>query len=179
MKKILIILILVFFAVSCATIDQRYTEKRIKVSPQEQEYEEYSSAGASPYYYGYGYSPYYYSPFYWVGFYWWSPYLFWDPFFYYGFYNFYYGYYPGYYGRYYGGYYPGYWGTRYGRSVIWKKQLKKGTLRTIPKSRVKNISGKAGSTGRIRSTISRSGTSIRTTVSSTSRVSSTKIKKKN
>ncbi len=176
MKKILIILVLVFFAVSCATISERYTEKRIQVTPQE--YEEYASAGPSSYYYSYGYSPYYYSPFYWVGFYWWNPYSFWDPFFYYGFYDFYYGYYPGYYRGYYGSYYPGYWGTRYGRSVIWKKQLKKGTLRTIPRSTIRKTSRKVGSTGRIRTIIPRTGISARSPIRSTTRVSTTKIKKK-
>lgn len=173
MKKVLIILVLALFAISCATIDERYTGKRIKVAPQE--YEEYSSAAPSSYYYGFGFTPYYYSPFYWVGFYWWNPYLFWDPFFYYGFYDFYYGYYPGYYWGY---YYPGYWGTRYGRSVIWKKQLQKGTLRTIPRSTVRKSSRRVGSTGRIRTMIPRSGISVRSPISSTRRVSATKIKKK-
>ncbi len=174
MKKVLIIVVLALFAISCATINERYTEKRIRVAPQE--YEEYSVEAPSSYsyYYGFGFMPYYYSPFYWVGFYCWNPYLFWDPFYYYGFYDIYYGYYPGYYRGY---YYPGYWGTRYGHSVIWKKQLQKGTLRTIPRSTVKKSLRRVGSTGRIRTMVPRTGISVKSTTSSTSKVSATKIKK--
>ena len=122
MKKVAIILALVFFITSCATIDQRYTGKRIIV-----EKARYDDSYVDDYYYdyvpySYRYRPYYYSPFFWMGFYWWDPYFYWYPFNYYGLYSYYYGYYPGYY--YYGGspYYSYYY--RYGRTSATKSMLK-------------------------------------------------------
>lgn len=168
MKKLAIILPLIFLIASCATIDERYTGKRILVESQEYDdyydYEDYHP-------YNNRYSPYYYSPFYWMGFYWGNPYFFWNPFSYYGMSSYYYGYYPGYYSG-----YPYYRSYRYGLPVITKKMLKKRPSRIIPKSSLRGRSGTTRSTGRISSTRSRSGSS-RSTSSRTG--SSGSVRKKN
>ena len=176
MKKFVLIFSLIFLVSNCAVIDKRYTGKRIIVESRVyEEYDDYySDYDYSPY--SYRYRPYYSSPFYWMGFYMWDPYFFWSPFSYYGFYNYYSGYYPGYYG----GYYPyNYWSSRYGRSVITKRQLQKRAIRSVIKKSGRRIYGSTKSTGKIRSTVSRSSSSTTSRSTTSSRGSSSKVKKRN
>jgi hypothetical protein len=146
MKKLAIILSVVIlvtlFLSSCATIEKRYTGKRIMTDPADYEYgyesQDYGSRGYYPY--DYYYDPYYVSSF---GPYSWFNMSFWNPFWYYGFLGSYYywspyymGYYP--YSYYWGrGYYPYYRGSGYYpyrstyRTYIRKNQLSRGrTIRT-------------------------------------------------
>jgi hypothetical protein len=187
MKKLVIILSLALIAAlflsSCATIETRYTGKRIPVDPAEYEYE-YQDYGPRGYYpHDYYYDPYYSSYF--------GPSLgfgfsFWNPFWYYGLLGSYYwgyspyywGYSPYYWGR---GYYPAYRRSGYSpyrstyRSYIRKDQLSKGRSYRSPTVRTKGTVKRSGSTSGIKS---RSLTPTRTAPTRTSTSSRTSIKKK-
>ncbi len=187
MKKLAIIfslvIIIAVFLSSCATIETRYTGKRIPVDPAEYEYSDYGSQG---YYPGdYYYDPYYssfYGPTFGIGF------SFWNPFWYYGILNSYYwGYSPYYWGSspyYWGrGYYP-YYG-QYGRSgyspyrsnyrtYIRKDQLSRGRTSRSPSVRTNGSSTRSRTTTGIKS---RSLSPTRSTTSSTrSRTTSTRTR---
>jgi len=174
MKNLVLIFSVIFLVSSCTTIDEQFTREGIRVKPEKQK-EYYDD---SPYYYRY--RPYLYSPVYGGGFHMGFPYYFWSPYSYYGFYDYYYGYYGGYYW----GYPVYYYGSRSGRSVITKKQLqKKPSSRVSTRSIQRNV-GKIRSTGRIRSTVTRSGSSTRGRTTSSGRVSRGtvsrgRVKKKN
>jgi hypothetical protein len=182
MKKSVIILSLaliaaVFFS-SCATIETRYTGKRIPVDPAEYEYQDYDSSGYYPY--DYYYDPYYssfYGPSFGIGF------SFWNPFWYYGLLgSYYWGYYP-----YYWGYSPYYWGRSYYpyyrrsgyypyrstyRMYIQKDQLSRGRSYRSPTVRTKSSVRSSGSKSSIRSrsiTPTRSRTTVTRTRTSSSR----------
>lgn len=158
MKNLVLIFSLIFLVASCTTIDEQYTGEGIRVKPEK--HKEYYDD--SPYYSRY--IPSYYSPFFWGGFSLGFPYFFWSPYSYYGFYDYYYGYYGGYYRD-----YPIYYRSKYGRSVITKKQLKR---RTSSRDSTRNVQGSVGkikNTGRIRSTVTRSGSSTRSRATSSSR----------
>ena len=179
MKKagFVLILSLIFIVTSCTSIDPQITDKRPRIQPADDYYE-----GGSYYDYGYGYYGSYYPYFHtmpsiWFGLNWWNP------FWYYGFYDYYYWYHPR---GYMWGYSPVYV-TRTGRPVVRKSGLQKPTIRSIPRGTVKGRSissrgksgtpsrgtiskGSAGSRGS-RGTVSRSG-------SSRSGSSGTKIRKK-
>jgi hypothetical protein len=187
MKKSVIILSLALIAVlflsSCATIETRYTGKRIPVDPAEYEYE-YQDYGPRGYYpLDYYYDPYYSSYF--------GPSLgfgfsFWNPFWYYGLLGSYYwgyspyywGYSPYYWGR---GYYPAYRRSGYSsyrstyRSYIRKNQLSRGRSYRSPSIRTKGTVRRSGSTSGIKS---RYMTPTRTTPTRTRTSSRTSIKKK-
>jgi len=175
MKNLVLIFSVIFLVSSCATIDEYYTGEGIRVKPEKhKEYYDHS-----PYYSPY--MPSYYSPVYWGGFSLGFPYFFWSPYSYYGFYDYYYGFYNPYYG-YYGGYnrgYPIYYGSRYGRSVITKKQLQKRTGSRVSTKNVQGNVGKITSTGRIKSTATRSGSSTRSRGTSSRGGSRGTVKKKN
>ena len=167
MKKLIpiiaLVILLIFLFSSCTSINTRYTGKRIIV--EREYYDEYEEDYPPSYY---DYHPYY-SPFFFSGLNWWNPYWYYGMYGYsYGLYNYLYYNYP---------YYGSYWGARYGSSVISKKQLKKGTTRTI-----RGVSRGSSSIGRIRSTGSRTGTSrigsSSGRISSSGRVSRGRIKKK-
>ena len=178
----LIIIIAVFLS-SCATIETRYTGKRLPPDPAEYEYQDYEPRGYYPhdYYYDPYYSPYYGSTF-GLGF------SFWNPFWYYGllgstywgYYPYYWGYSPYYWGS---GYYYPYWGRGYSpyrstyRSYIRKSQLSRGRSYRSPTIRTKSTVKRSGSAIGIRS---RSLTPTRTSTSATrTRTSSrTAVKKK-
>ncbi|MGD2295655.1 MAG: hypothetical protein PVF22_07440 [Candidatus Aminicenantes bacterium] len=163
MKKIIFVLALMVLVTSCTVIDPQYTGKRIRVEPREY-YDE------TPYYRSY-YSPYY-SSYMWSGWYgWWSPYWL------YGYYS-YYGPYNPYFWSWYNYGYPR--GRAYsGRTVITKRQLSKGSVRSVPRSRISRGSTRKVHSSGTRSSISRSG-SRRSAVSrgSSSRGSSSRVKKK-
>ena len=198
MKKLTIILSLALLAAlflsSCATIETRYTGKRVPVGPadysNEYEYRDYGPRGYYPYDY---YDPYYssfYGPSFGIGF------SFWNPFWYYGLLgSYYWGYYPYYWGYspYYGGYYPYYWGRgyypAYGRSgyspyrstyrmYIRKDQLSRGRSYRSPAVRTKSTVKRSGSRSAIKSR-SITPTRSRTTISTRTRTSSRgRVKKK-
>lgn len=187
MKKMVLILSLIIiiavFLSSCATIETRYTGKRLPPDPAEYEYQDYGPRGYYPhdYYYDPYYSPYYGSTF-GLGF------SFWNPFWYYGllgstywgYYPYYWGYSPYYWGS---GYYYPYWGRGYSpyrstyRSYIRKSQLSRGRSYRSPTIRTKSTVKRSGSAIGIRS---RSLTPTRTSTSATrTRTSSrTAVKKK-
>jgi hypothetical protein len=189
MKKLAIVLSLVIivsvFFTSCASIETRYTGKRIPVDPADYEYEyrDYGSRGYYPYDY---YDPYYdsfYGPSFGIAF------SFWNPFWYYGILgSYYWGYSPYYWGYspyYWGSYYPYYYGRGYGRSgyspyrsnyryYIRKGQLSKGSSYRSPSVRTKSSSTKTRTSTGIRS---RSLTPTRSTPSSTrTRTTSTRTR---
>lgn len=187
MKKLAMILSLVMigtiFLSNCATIETRYTSKRIPVDPAEYEYRDYADRG---YYYGYDYEPYYtsyFSPSIWMGF------SFWNPFWYYGFLGstyyyspYYWGYYP--YSYYWGrGYYPPYWGSGYYpyrstyRMVLQKNQLSRGRSSSSPGIRTQSSGKRSGSATSIKSR-SLTPSKTRTTSTRTRTPSRTTVKKK-
>ena len=173
MKNLVLIFSVIFLFSSCTTIDEYYTGEGIRVKPEKhKEYYDHS-----PYYSPY--MPSYYSPVYWGGFSLGFPYFFWSPYSYYGFYDYYYGYYGGYYRG-----YPTYYRSRVGRSVISKKQLKKRTSSRVTTGNVYGTAGKTKSTGSIKSTVTRSGSSTGSRGISSGRVSRSTVsrgavKKKN
>jgi hypothetical protein len=167
MKNLVLIFSVIFLVSSCTTIDEYYTGEGIRVKPEK--HKEYYDD--SPYYSSY--MPSYYSPIYWGGFSLGFPYFFWSPYSYYGFYDYYYGYYGGYYRG-----YPVYYRSRYGRPVITKKQLKKGTSSRVSTRSVQGTVGKIKSTGRIRTTVTRSVSSTRSRTTSSSRGSRGTVRKK-
>jgi len=192
MKKLIIIIPLIMLISGCVVIEERYrmSGPRVETVRYYDYYPSYS-------HYGFYRDPFYY----WMGMSWWNP------FWYYGFYNYYYGWYYPHYGSYYYGYYP----SRYsrGRDVITKGQLKdpnktgvsernirtidrksasrvvKSTSKRSPRTRVigsKRIS-RTRTTGRVSRVSSSRGRSIRSTRSSSatrsrSSGSSSKTKKK-
>ena len=170
MKKLIpiiaFIILFIFLFSSCTVINTRYTGKRIIT--EREAYEEYDDYYLpSDYYYSYG--PYY-NPFMWTGLNMWNPFWYYGMFGYsYGMYNYLYYNLP---------YYGSYGGIRYGSSVISKRQLKRGSKKSL-----RGISRRSGSQGRIKAT--RSGTissrtgSSRGRISSSGRVSRSRIKKKN
>lgn len=189
MKKLVLILSLVIiiavFLSSCASIETRYTGKRIPADPAEYEYRDYGPRGYYPqdYYYDPYYSPYYGSSF-GMGF------SFWNPFWYYGLLGTtYWGYYPYYWG--YSPYYS-YWGRGYYspyrssgyypyrstyRSYIRKGQISKGRSSRSSSVRTKGSLRGSGSTTGIRSR-SMTPTRTRTPATRTRTSSRTVIKKK-
>jgi len=167
MKNLVLIFSVIFLVSSCTTIDEYYTGEGIRVKPEK--HKEYYDD--SPYYSHY--MPSYYSPIYWGGFSFGFPYFFWSPYSYYGFYDYYYGYYGGYYRG-----YPIYYRSRYGRTVITKKQLKNRTSSRVSTKNVQGYVGKIRSTGRIRSTVTRSGSSTRSRGTSSSTGSRGTVRKK-
>jgi hypothetical protein len=187
MKKLVIILSLVIiiamFLSSCATIETRYTGKRIPADPAEYEYRDYGPQGYYPH--GYYYDPYYTSSF---GPSFWSGLSFWNPFWYYGFLGSYY------YSPYYWGYYPYsyYWGGGYYspyrrsgyypyrstyRTYIRKDQLSKGRSYRSPSVRTRGSVKRSGSTAGIGSR-SITPTRTRTTAVRTRTSSRGAVKKK-
>jgi len=194
MKKLVIILSLALIAAlflsSCATIETRYSGKRIPVDPAEYEYQDrdYGPSGYYPndYYYDPYYSSYFGPS---IGF----GFSFWNPFWYYGLLGSYYWGYSPYYGGYspyYGGrgYYPAYRRSGYSpyrssyRSYIRKDQLAKGRSYRSPSVRTKSSVKRSGYTSAIRSrslTPTRTTTTrTRTTPTRTRTSSRTGIKKK-
>jgi len=167
MKNLVLIFSVIFLVSSCTVINEQYTGEGIRVKPEK--HKEYYDQG--PYYSRY--IPSYYSPIYWGGFSLGFPYFFWSPYSYYGFYDYYYGYYGGYYRG-----YPIYYRSRYGRSVITKRQLNKRTSSRVTSRGVQGNIGKIRSTGRTRSTVTRSGSSTRSRGTSSSRGSRGTVKKK-
>jgi len=169
MKKLLIILPLIALIAGCVVIDERYSGPRVRIEPDDSYYD-YSPGYYNDYYpYYSNYGPYSFSPYSWFGL------SMWNPFYYYGLYNSYWGYYGGYYG----GYYP----SRYGRSVVTRRQLK--DWRKYGGTSGRKIRASSGTSGRSsgsstsvsRGTVSRSsGTRVRSTSSSRGS-SGTKIKK--
>ncbi len=194
MKKLVIILslalILALFLSSCATIETRYSGKRIPVDPAEYEYENRDYGQRDYYPNDYYYDPYYssyFGPSIGLGF------SFWNPFWYYGLLgSYYWGYSPYYWGYspYYGGrgYYPAYRRSGYSpyrstyRSYIRKSQLSKGRSYRSPTVRTKSSVKRSGSTSGIKSrslTPTRTTTTrTRTTSTRTGTSSRTGIKKK-
>ena len=168
MKNLVLIFSVVFLITSCTTIDEYYTGEGIRVKPEK--HKEYYDD--SPYYSSY--VPSYYSPVYRGGFSLGFPYFFWSPYSYYGFYDYYYGYNGGYYQG-----YPTYYRSRSGRSVITKKQLKKRTSSRVTSRGVQGNAGKITSTGKTRSTVTRSGSSTRSRGTSSRGGSKSTVKKKN
>ncbi len=176
MKKIICVLALIALVTSCTVIDTGYTGRRIVTEPMDD----------------YGYTPTYgsyYSPTMLSGWYGW-----WNPFWLYGYYNSY----GGPYNPYFRGWYSsGSRSTFTGKTVITKRQLSKGTTRTLSKGRVikgavrtirsgtRSTVSRTGSSGSrssgTRSTISRSGssrsTSSRSRSSSSGSKTSTRVKK--
>ena len=166
MKKLIpiiaLVILFIFLFSSCTAINARYTGKRIRV--EREVYEEYDDYYLpSDYYYSYGA---YYNPFLWTGFNMLNPYWYYGMYGYsYGLYNYLYYNLP---------YYGSYGGIGYGRSVISKRQLRKGSTRSVR--------GISGSQSRIRSTTSRtissrSGSS-RGRIPSSGRVSRSRIRRK-
>ncbi len=168
MKNLVLIFSVIFLVSSCTVIEEQYTGEGIRVKPEK--HKEYYDE--SPYYSSY--IPSYYSPVYWGGFSLGFPYFFWSPYSYYGFYDYYYGYYGGYYRG-----YPSYYSSRSGRSVITKKQLKKRTSSRVTTGNVQGNVGTITSTGKIRSTVTRSGSSTRSRGTSSKGRSRSTVKKKN
>lgn len=171
MKNLVLIFSVVFLITSCTTIEEQYTGEGIRVKPEK--HKEYYDD--SPYYSSY--MPSYYSPVYWGGFSFGFPYFFWSPYSYYGFYesmDYYYGYYGGYNRG-----YPLYRGSRSGRSVITKKQLKKRTSSRVTTGNVQGNVGNITSTGKTTSTVTRSGSSARSRGTSSRGGSKGTVKKKN
>jgi len=160
MKNLVLIFSVIFLVSSCTTIDEYYTGEGIRVKPEK--HKEYYDD--SPYYSHY--MPSYYSPIYWGGFSLGFPYFFWSPYSYYGFYDYYYGYYGGYYRG-----YPIYYRSRYERTMITKKQLQKRISSRVTTKNVQGSVGKITSTGRIRSTATRSGSTARSRGTSSGSVS--------
>lgn len=160
MKKLVILVSVLAFVVSCTTIHPSLTGKR--VVPADEYYDDYYTS----------YDPFYYpSPYISVGMgWWWNPFLYWGfaygpcyygyPYYYvspYYWYSPWYGYYPGYYSGYYHGYgYPVY---RYGRTSISKRELKGGSASATSTRRTisRGSSGRSTSSGR--SSVSKSGSS--------------------
>ena len=160
MRYLVLIFSVIFIVSGCTTIEEQYTREGIRVKPEEPE-EYYDD---SPSYYHY--RSHYYNPVYWGGFYMGFPFGYWSPYSYYGFYDYYYGYYGGYYWG-----YPSYYVSRTGRSIITKRQLKKRTSSSATsRSRGKSV-WKITSTGKIKSTVIKSGSSIRSRGTSSGRVS--------
>ena len=121
MKKLIIIIPLIILISGCVVIGEKYRMPGPRVVTVDH-YDYYPS------YYDWNYGYYYSYPYWgWTGFGWWNP------FWYYGFYNFYYGWYYPYYGSYYY-YYP----SRYygGKSVVTKNQLRD------PNKSGSNVSGR-------------------------------------
>ena len=168
MKNLVLIFSVIFLVTSCTVIDGQYTGEGIRVKPEK--HKEYYDD--SPYYSSY--MPSYYSPVYWGGFSLGFPYFFWSPYSYYGLYDYYYGYYGGYYGG-----YPIYSGSTYGRSVITKEQLKKKTSSRVTTKNVQGNVGTITSTGKTRSTVTRSVSSTRSRGTSSRGGSRGTVKKKN
>ena len=168
MKNLALIFSVVFLITSCTVIDGQYTGEGIRVKPEK--HKEYYDD--SPYYSSY--IPSYYSPVYWGGFSLGFPYFFWSPYSYYGFYNYYYGNYGGYNRG-----YPTYYSSRYGRSMITKKQLAKRTSSRVTTGTVQGNVGKITSTGKTRSTVTRSRSSTRPRGTSSRGGSRGTVKKKN
>ncbi|MFC2156400.1 hypothetical protein ACFLT9_01055 [Acidobacteriota bacterium] len=159
MKKagLILILSLIFIVTSCTTIEPQFTDKRPTIQPSDDYYDyDYDSGPSYRYDYDYGYYGSYYPYFHtmpsiWFGLNWWNP------FWYYGFYDYYYWYHPR---GYMWGYNPTYV-TRNGRPVVRKSGLQKPTTRTIPRGTVRGRS--------ITSSKGTSGTKSRGTVSKGSR----------
>ncbi len=140
MKKIISILALIVFISSCTVIDSNLTGKRIVTEPRD-------DYGYSPTYSSYGS---YYSPYMMSGWYGW-----WNPFWLYGYYGNY-----GLYNPYSGGWYSsGSRGGYTGKTVITKRQLSKGTTRTLSNGRIIKSAIRSIRSGGTRSTVSRSGSS--------------------
>lgn len=168
MKNLVLIFSVIFLVTSCTTIEEQYTGEGIRIKPEK--HKEYYDD--SPYYSSY--MPSYYSPVYWGGFSLGFPYFFWSPYSYYGIYDYYYGYYGGYNRG-----YPLYRGSRYGGSVITKKQLKKRTSSRVTTGNVQGNVGNITSTGKTRSTVTRSGSATRSRGTSSRGGSRGTVKKKN
>jgi hypothetical protein len=163
MKKTIFVLVLIALVSSCTVIDPQFTEKRIRVEPSE-------SYGYRPYYSPH-YSSYYYNPYMWSGWYgWWSPYWL------YGYYSSYGPYNPYFWGWYNYGYGRGRVSTYDGRSVITKRQLGKGTVRSVP-SRISRGSARTVRSSGSHGTVSRSGAG-RAVSSRSGSSGSSRIKKK-
>ena len=163
MRKIIFVLALIALVSSCTVIDPQYTGKRIRVEPSE-------PYGYQPYYSPH-YSSYYHNPYMWSGWYgWWSPYWL------YGYYSSYGPYNPYFWGWYNYGYGRGRAITYGGKKVITKRQLGKGTVRSVPSSRISRGSTRSGRSTVSRGTISRSGAG-RATSSRSGSSSSRRIKK--
>lgn len=143
MKKIIFVLALIVLVTSCTVIDTRYTGRRIVTEPRD-------DYGYSPTYGSYGFYDSYYSPFLWSGWY-----GLWNPFWFYGYYGNY-----GLYNPYFGGLYSsGSRGGYTGKTVITKRQLSKGTTRTLSNGRIIKGAVRSIRSGGTRSTVSRSGSS--------------------
>ena len=108
MKKLIIIIPLIMLISGCVVIEERYRTPGPRVVVESGRYYDYYPS----HYYGFYADPFYY----WMGASWWNP------FWYYGFYNYYYGWYYPHYGSYYY-YYPSRYYVR-GSDVITKDQLK-------------------------------------------------------
>ena len=191
MKKLATILSVVIigtiFLSNCATIESRYTGKRIPVDPAEYEYRDYLDRGYRSSGYYYDYDPYYmsyFSPSMWFGL------SFWNPFWYYGFLGSYYYYSPYYWGGYYPysyywgrGYYPPYRGSGYYpyrstyRTYIRKNQLSRGSSSKGSTVKTKGTVKKSGGTTSIGSR-SLSPAKTRPPATRTRTPSRTTIKKK-
>ena len=167
MKNLLLIFSVIFLITSCTVIDEQYTGEGIRVKPEK--HKEYYDD--SPYYSSY--IPSYYSRVYWGGLSLGFPYFFWSPYSYYGFPNYYYGYYGGYSQG-----YPLYRESKYARSVITKKQLRKRTRSRVTTGNTQGNVGKIRSTGKTRSTVRRSGSSTRSRRTSSGGGSRSRVKKK-
>lgn len=143
MKKIISVLALIVLITSCTVIDTSYTGRRIVTEPRD-------DYGYYPTYGSYGFYDSYYSPFLWSGWY-----GLWNPFWLYGYYGNY-----GFYNPYFGGWYSS--GSRSGytgKTVITKRQLSKGTTRTLSNGRIIKSAIRSIRSGGTRSTVSRSGSS--------------------
>ena len=185
MKKLVIILSLALIAAlflsSCATIETRYTGKRIPVDPAEYEYRDYGPSGYYPYDY---YDPYYssyFGPSFGFGFSFWNPFWYYGLLgsYYWGYSPYYWGYSPYYWGR---GYYPYYRRSGYSpysstyRTYIRKDQLSRGRSYRSPTIRTKSSVKRSGSMSGIKS---RSITPTRSRISATqTRTSSRGVVKK-
>lgn len=192
MKKLIIIIPLIILISGCIVIDERYRTPGPRVVVESGNYYDY-------------YPSYYYGGFYGDPFYYWMGAGWWNPFWYYGFYNYYYGWYYPRFGSYYY-YYPSRYYVR-GSDVITKDQLQDPNktrtsgrkIRYTERTSVSRLSKGSSqrSTGkrvigrssgrRITGTVSRSGSSgarsIRSTGSSSgsrsrSSGSTSKVKKK-
>ncbi|MBD3414708.1 MAG: hypothetical protein GF421_09800 [Candidatus Aminicenantes bacterium] len=157
MKKLFIIIpLIIVFLSGCIVIEERYRAPGPRVRTVD--YYDYSPA-----YYGY-YDYYWYPSYYWMGMSWWNP------FWYYGFYNYYYGWYYPYYSSYY--YYPGStYPSRYtrGKSVVTKDGLKNPRKTGVSTRRIRSVDRKAVSRSKTRPTRVRSirkGSRIRSSGSS-------------
>ncbi|MFC2161836.1 hypothetical protein ACFLRX_09325 [Acidobacteriota bacterium] len=157
MKKIIFVLALIVLVTSCTVIEPNYTGKRIVIEPRD-DYGYSPTYGYYDYDYGSLYSPYMWSG--WYGL--------WNPFWLYGYYN------------YYGPYNPYFWGWYSsgsrsggytGKTVITKRQLSKGTTRTLSNGRIIKGSSRTVRSGSTRSTVSRSGSGRSTSSGTRSTVS--------